>query len=368
MKIRDITLTHLMLPLPSPGLRPGWLGGLKHYPSYPAQVVQVFTDEDITGIALSERVTPTVIDFVKQQLTQKDIDPFELERLSSTVGGLPAGVEIALYDIAGKMSNKPIYQLLGGYQTKVKAYAATINLKEPEERAKDAVAILEAGFKAIKLRAHFPDPMKDVEVVRAVRDAVGDEMDIMVDANQASHRVPPIWSHRTTYRVAHALERLEVYWLEEPLHREDLNGLAELTANMETLMIAGAESETQLRRFRQFFQQGCFDIVQPDTIWSGISTVKKIAVLAEAFDKLIIPHTHSICGLGLASSLQVIGSISNCPYVEFGYEPSIITPKSRDRLLKEPIHIDKDGYVHIPQSPGLGVELNQAFVKQCTVN
>ena len=222
-------------------------------------------------------------------------------------------MEIALYDIAGKLSNKPIYQLLGGYQNKVKAYAATINLKKPEERAKDALAFFEAGFKAIKLRAHFPDPMKDLVVVRAVRDVVGDDMEIMVDANQASHRGLPIWSHRTAYRVAQALERLDVYWLEEPLHREDLNGLAELAKNMKTLMIAGAEGETQLRRFWQFFQQSCFDIVQPDTIWAGISTVKRVGVLAEAFDKLIIPHTHSICGLGLASSLQVIGSMTHCP-------------------------------------------------------
>lgn len=364
----DITLTNLLLPLPSPGLRPGWLGGHKHYPSYPVQLVQVFTDEEITGIGLSERVSLSVIDQVKQQLTQQTIDPFELEKLSLKLGGLPAGVEIALYDLAGKLSKKPIYQLLGGYQNKVKAYAATINLKEPEERAKDALAFLEAGFKAIKLRAHYPDPMKDVAVVRAVRDAVGDDMDIMVDANQASHHVLPIWSHRTTYRVAQALERLNVYWLEEPLHREDLTGLAELAAKMQTLMIAGAEGEIQLQRFKQFFQQGCFDIVQPDTIWAGISSVKKIGVLAEAFNKLIIPHTHSICGLGLASSLQVIGSMTKCPYVEFGYEPPIITPKSRDRILKEPIQIDKDGYVHIPRGPGLGVELNQAFVEQYTAS
>ena len=357
-----------MLPLPSPGLRPGWLGGQKHYTAYPVQLIQIFTDEEIMGIGLSERVNHNVIDQVKQQLTQEPIDPFELEKCSSTLGRLPAGVEIALYDIAGKLSNKPIYQLLGGYQNKVKAYAATINLKEPEERAKDALLFLEAGFKAIKIRAHFPDPMKDVAVVRAVREAVGDEMEIMVDANQASHRVLPIWSHRTTYRVAQALEHLDVFWLEEPLHREDLDGLAELSANMKTLMIAGAEGETQLRRFRQFFQQGCFDIVQPDTIWTGMSTVKKIGVLAEAFDKLIIPHTHSICGLGLASSLQVIGSLTQCPYVEFGYEPPIITPKSRDRIIKEPIQIDKDGYVQIPQGPGLGVELNQTFVEQCTVS
>jgi D-galactarolactone cycloisomerase len=168
--------------------------------------------------------------------------------------------------------------------------------------------------------------------------------------------------------VAQALERLNVYWLEEPLHREDLTGLAELAAKMQTLMIAGAEGEIQLQRFKQFFQQGCFDIVQPDTIWAGISSVKKIGVLAEAFNKLIIPHTHSICGLGLASSLQVIGSMTKCPYVEFGYEPPIITPKSRDRILKEPIQIDKDGYVHIPRGPSLGVELNQAFVEQYTAS
>jgi L-alanine-DL-glutamate epimerase-like enolase superfamily enzyme len=253
------------------------------------------------------------------------------------------------------------------WRARAKAYAATINLKEPEERAKDAVAFLEAGFKAIKLRAHFPDPMKDVDVVRAVRDAVGDDMDIMVDANQASHRVPPIWSHRTTYGVARALERLDVHWLEEPLHREDLDGLTELTLNMETLMIAGAEGETQLRRFRQLFEHGCFDIVQPDTIWAGISTVKKIAVLAEAYDKLIIPHTHSICGLGLASSLQLLESISHCPFVEFGYEPPIVTPEHRDRILMEPITIDKEGYVHIPQGPGLGVELNNRYVEQHTI-
>ena len=367
MKIVDVTISSLQLPLPKPGLRPGWVGGLRHYNTYPTQLIRVFTEEGLTGIALSEGVSKRTIDYVKTSLVHQEIDPFDIERLSRTIRGLPAGVEIALLDIAGKIAGKPIYKLLGGYQDKVLAYAATINLKEPEERAKDAVRFLEEGFKAIKLRAHFPDPRKDLAVIKAVRDAVGDDMEIMVDANQAGHRVPPVWSHRTVYKMARAMEKLNVFWLEEPLHREDLDGISELTKKMETLMIAGAEGEKGLRRFRQFFDKGCFDIVQPDTIHVGIHGGKKIAILAEAYDKLIVPHTHSICGLGLASSLQLIGSTPNCPYVEFGYEPPIVSIEQRDSILTEPIPIDKDGYVHIPQGPGLGVELNEEFIAKHTV-
>jgi D-galactarolactone cycloisomerase len=367
MKIVDVTLTTLHLPLPHPGLRPGWLGGVRHYSTYPTQLLRVFTDEGITGIALSEGLPPSTIDSVRAALLQQDLDPFDIEHLSRSIRGFPAGIEIALLDIAGKLVGKPIYKLLGGYLEKVLAYAATINLKDPDARAKDAVAFLEAGFKAIKLRAHFPDSRKDLAVIKAVRDAVGDDMDIMVDANQASHRVPPIWSHRTAFQMARALENLDVFWLEEPLHRDDLDGLAELTTKMETLMIAGAEGESSLRRFRHLLEKGCFDIIQPDTIHAGIYNGRKIAVLAEAYDALMVPHTHSICGLGLASSLQLIGSTPNCPYVEFGYEPPIVTPEHRDRILTKPIPIDNEGYVHIPQGPGLGVDLNDDFINQHTV-
>ena len=366
MKIADITLTQLQLPLSEPGLRPGWSGGRIHYRTYPVQLVRVYTDEGITGIALAERMLPAIEQY-RSRLIGQEVDPFSIERLSKTLPLLPAAVEIALWDIAGKSVGKPIYKLLGGYQDKVKAYAATIDLKEPEERARDAVSFLEKGFKAIKLRAHFPDPMKDLAVVKAVRDAVGDDMEIMVDANQGGHSTPPIWSHRTVYKMARELEKLNVFWLEEPLHRDDLDSIAELTKKMETLMIAGAEGESSLRRFRQLFDKGCFDIIQPDTIWAGMYNVKKTAILAEAYDKLIVPHTHSICGLGLASSLQLIGSVPNCPYVEFGYEPPVVTIEQRDRTLKEPIQLDKDGYVQIPQEPGLGVELDEEFVAKCTV-
>jgi L-alanine-DL-glutamate epimerase-like enolase superfamily enzyme len=160
MKIVDVTLSALQLPLPKPGLRPGWVGGLRHYSTYPTQLIRVLTEEGLTGIALSEGVPKRTIDYVKASLVHQEIDPFDIERLSRTIRGLPAGVEIALLDIAGKIAGKPIYKLLGGYQDKVLAYAATINLKEPEERAKDAVRFLEEGFKAIKLRAHFPDPRR----------------------------------------------------------------------------------------------------------------------------------------------------------------------------------------------------------------
>ncbi len=367
MKITDVTLTTLHLPLPPPGLRPGWLGGVRHYATYPTQLVRVFTEDGSTGFALSEGLPQQTLDAARAALLRQDLDPFDIERLSRSIQGFPAGIEIALLDIAGKMVGKPIYKLLGGYQDKVLAYAATINLKEPEARAKDAVAFLEAGYKAIKLRAHFPDPRKDLAVIKAVRDAVGDDMAIMVDANQAGHRIPPIWSHRTVFQMARALEALDVYWLEEPFHRDDLDGLAELTRRMETLLIAGAEGESSLRRFRQFLERGCFDVIQPDTIRAGIHNGRKIAVLAEAYDALFVPHTHSICGLGLASSLQLIGATPNCPYVEFGYEPPIVTPEHRDRILTQPIPIDHDGYVHIPQGPGLGVDLDDDFITKHAV-
>jgi L-alanine-DL-glutamate epimerase-like enolase superfamily enzyme len=367
MKIVNITLTQLELPLQEPGLRPGWLGGTKYYSTYPVQLLRINTDEDITGIALSERTSLSALNYTKHILIDKEIDPFEIEKFSQTYI-MPASIENALLDIAGKVIKKPIYKMLGGFKDKVKAYAATINLKEPKERSKDAIQFLEKGFKAIKLRAHFPDPMKDLAVVKAVREAVGNDMEIMVDANQASHKVPPIWSHRTVYKMAKAFEKLGVYWLEEPLHKDDLSGTSELSEKMVSLMIAGAEGETSLRRFNILFKNRCFDIIQPETIWAGIYNVKKIAILAESYSKLIVPHTHSICGLGLASSLQLIGSIPNCPYVEFGFEPPIITEEHRDRILKNPIKIDKNGYVRIPNKPGLGVELNEEYVEQCTVS
>jgi L-alanine-DL-glutamate epimerase-like enolase superfamily enzyme len=333
---------------------------------------KVYTDEDIVGIG---PCTGGIATFVESTLIGQD--PAYIHRFwdinmrgrgavlgSSSCGGL----EIALWDIIGKAANKPIYKLLGAHRDRVMAYAATGQLKSAEELASEAVEFKKRGIKAIKLRLHRPNPEDDLDVVRAVREAVGADMNILVDANQNNVSINySYWSRRTALRVAEELEMLDVYWLEEPLPRTDLEGLAELSASVD-VYIAGGEHCTNIYEFRDALFAGAYDIVQPDVILGniGITGIRKIAVIADSVGRLIAPH---VCGGGnngifLAATLQAIGTIDNCPFIEYTLDPPALTPEILQLVLKEPILIDEGGFVEIPQKPGIGIEINEEAVAE----
>jgi L-alanine-DL-glutamate epimerase-like enolase superfamily enzyme len=358
------------IPLPEPW-RPAWNEpDTEPVTSTGFSFYRVYTDEGIVGIGPCPGGAPHPAEsaLIGQDpiYIQKYWDAYMRGRgtaVGSTSGG---GLEIALWDIVGKAAGMPVYKLLGACRDRVMAYAATAQLRPPEESAELALDFKERGIKAIKLRLHRPDPDDDLDVVRAVRSAVGSEMYIMVDANQ-NNPAPNYryWSRRTALRVARELEKLDVYWLEEPLPRADVEGLAELRAAVD-VYIAGAEHCPSIYEFRDALLAGAYDIVQPDVILGniGIAGIRRISVLADAVGRLMVPH---VCsgrnnGLYLAATLQALGTISNCPFVEYALHPPALTPATQHILLTEQITIDGDGYVEIPQKPGIGIEIDDEAV------
>ncbi|CAN5688281.1 mandelate racemase/muconate lactonizing enzyme family protein [soil metagenome] len=375
MKITDIKFLSMEIPLEVP-LRPAWDPSAS-YRSFPLALVRVYTDEGQVGSAVELTpqhvmgVSGSQISYLKTALI--GADPFEVERIMSKlryaafIGPKPWAIEIALWDVIGQACGQPVYKLLGGSQNRVKAYISTMQLKPADQHAEEARGYFAQGFRAIKLRAHRMDPKEDLKAIRAVRDAVGDEMEIMVDANQAWATEPPFWSFRTALWMARELDQLGVVWLEEPLPKDDLKGLAEL-ARQADIPIAGGELEWGIHRFRDFLELGVYDIVQPDPHWcGGILECRKISALAEAACRQCILHTGGIGGLWVAANLQVTGAIPNCPYFEYLMEPPVWTPEIRDVFLKEPIRISADGYVEIPDGPGMGVEVNEEAITRYTV-
>ena len=152
-------------------------------------------------------------------------------------------------------------------------------------------------------------------------------------------------------------EKLELRWLEEPLPSDDLIGLAELRKKVD-IDIAGGENDAFTWRFRQILEKGAYDIIQPDVTRSGgITEVKKIAGIAESHNKLCINHIFGVGPIQYAN-LQLIGAVSNCPYMEYGFYPDefLLTTKS--------IEVDKDGYALLPDLPGLGFILDEDALKQ----
>ncbi|PDM25976.1 isomerase [Candidatus Bathyarchaeota archaeon B24-2] len=382
MKIVDVKASFLKIPLPEPGLRT-----FKHVrKAWEFTIVKVFTDEGITGIggqsgwlgAWGPCWAEYVNTAIKSLLLEEIVEPFYIEKFAkiircqppSAVSPRPSCVEMALWDIVGKAAGQPVYKLLGAYQDKVKAYASSWGWyprRKPEEWAKFATECLEEGFKAIKIYCspQVPPIEADIENVKAIRDAVGDEMDIMVDAESAWSIRP--YGFQTALKLAKGLEKYDVFWLEEPLphlHNPELS--ARLAAAVD-IPIAGGGQVFGLHNFKTLLERNALDIVQPDVgNAGGILEVKKIALLAETYGKSCAPHTYGP-GLLLAESLQLAGSINNIPYLEYAYFPPVFSVEVRDSILKDPIRIDRDGYIHVPKGPGLGVELDEERVAKYTV-
>jgi len=301
-------------------------------------------------------------------------DPFQVEdtlrllRSALFLGYKGWFPEIALWDIIGKATGQPIYRLLGGGTGRILAYASTGELHPAEQRAEEVLKLKEMGFRAVKLRLKAMEIKQDIALVEAVRQAVGDEMEIMVDANQGwpIHGFGPYphWDLKRAMNEARAFEELRVRWLEEPLYKHDYDGYAQLRAAT-SVPLAGGEFNTDLHEFRDLITKHCLDVIQPDvTLSTGILNGKKVAGMAEAYNLEFSPHTWTN-GLGLAANLQLMASVPNCYYCEFPYEPPSWIPEARDFMLAEPLQIDNEGYIGVPHKPGLGVELDMEKIKSC---
>ena len=358
-------------PLPAE-FRPSWTPGLPSRQAS-ATVFRLVTSDGLEGYAgglLVASEAKGFVDLLRAYLTGRE--PTDVEaivrilRTSTRVVGFRAWhVEPALWDLVGKQAGMPVWKLLGGFRDRVPAYASTGELRSPGQRADDALAARDRGFRAIKLRCRFPTVAEDVAVVRAVREAVGDSMAIMVDANQG-WRVEIAdtvrWDFKRALTTARAYEEFDLAWLEEPLDQHDYAGHARLRAAT-TTPIAGGEMLSDLHGFRDHLVHGGLDVVQPDVVFSGgIWTCRKIAAMAEAFDVGFAPHTWTH-GLGLAANLHVMAASPNALWAEFPYDPPGWVPEARDFMLAEPIDIDANGDLVLPDRPGLGVELDWERIK-----
>ena len=376
MKITDIKVHYLEIPLPVELLSTWGHGRPEQW--HGVALAEVNTDEGLTGYGAAEAMwgwgpvhKAIVEEMLKPRLLGKD--PFATERHIMDIRDVPGRawlVENALWDIVGKAAGMPIYKMWGGYQDRVRAYAALGHLRPPEKMAEDALALMEKGFKAVKIRLHHFRMEDDLAMVEAVRKAAGEELTIMVDANQATapyrtggSGTRALWGYERALKTARALEDLNVFWLEEPLPLHDYRDLTRL-ADAAEVLIAGGEINRGIHEFKLFLDRECYDIVQPNcTMAEGMFQVRKIAALAEVNHKLCAPHAW-VQGPGFYANLHVAGSISNCPFIEFPCDPPAITPENFHSIITEIPVIDADGYVPIPDKPGLGVDINWDVVKR----
>lgn len=370
LKITDIQLIQLKTIKSVGTLEPAWdLGGQMSFQVGGGAYVEIHTDQGLTGIGPA--VDPNLLPIIKTRLAGQD--PFEVEQHAATLRyyarGLPyrgqAGIDIALWDLIGKACNQPLYKLWGGSKDKVPAYASMVQLSTAEERADLAARLAGEGWQAIKLRLHCATMQEDLEIVENVKAAVGDRMAIMVDANQAqsSGAWQPgiLWDYRRALETARELDRLGCYWLEEPLPRYAFKDLAKVNQEV-GLPIAGGENNPGLHEFVQMLQENVYDILQPESMVSGgVTELRKIGVLAEAFGKKVVPH-HGGRNLGTVAHLHLVASWAHSPYLELLHDPPIGDYSHGFSILQELLVVDSQGFVAVPQGPGLGVEVNKDLI------
>ena len=256
-----------------------------------------------------------------------------------------SGVELALWDLAGKARGVPVHALLGGLcQPRLRAYASLPRYATPSDVGLAATAMAARDYTAIKLH------QTDVESVAVAREAVGDRVELMLDTNCP-------WSVEEAIRMGRLFERYELRWLEEPVWPpEDYAGLARVRAAV-NVPIAAGENEATAFGFKALLDAGAADIVQPSvTKVGGIAEMKKIATLAAAANVTMVPHSFYF-GPGLAATVHVIAATPNIPYIEFspGELEAPLTP--------EPLRC-VEGHVAVPERPGLGADPDPAVLER----
>jgi D-galactarolactone cycloisomerase len=286
-----------------------------------------------------------------------------------------SGVDIALWDIAGKSASLPLHQLIGGaHRNDVPCYGYGMMLRdEPVEDlaarfADESAAIKDMGFVAAKMKVGF-GPKPDVKLCKAVRRSVGDEYRFMVDANHC-------YTTPDAFYVGRALDELDAYWFEEPIAPEDLDGYRELRAGLR-LNISGGEAEFNRWGWRNILENRGLDIAQPEVCaLGGVSEYLRVLALCHAHFTPVINHVWG-SAIAVATNLQLLAAMPSMPGGLHPWEPMLefdtTDNKFRDDLLVEPLDIQsqvkaKNGRVAVPLGHGIGVEPDLDFIKHYSVD
>ena len=270
-----------------------------------------------------------------------------------------SGIDLALWDIFGRICGQPVSRLLGGtYRDRIKPYGSIL-FDEPAALARNLEKVVGRGFKAIKMgwRPFGRRSRKfDELLIRTARTTVGDKIELMVDAGGSEQHWPrgTNWARNTATMLAD----YDIVWFEEALPPDDIDGFVELTRTS-PVPISGGEVLTRRQAFQPWLERHAVDIIQPDvTKCGGLSEFRRIAHMAEDHNVQVVPHGWNTA-VGLAADLQISAMLPNARYVEY------LTPCAYiDQLTTEPFAIDGDGLLQIPCRPGLGIELDAARLKQ----
>jgi L-alanine-DL-glutamate epimerase-like enolase superfamily enzyme len=343
--------------------------------SQDALVVRVSTDAGVDGygeVDSSPLVAKAVIDAPASHSRARGLrdillgrDPREPERLwdlmyeatlyygreGAAIQAM-AGVDLALWDIKGKLLDQPVYVLLGGaYRKTVRAYASHMFDFDPETTGERAARAAKEGFTAVKFgwEPMGPDPQLDEALVRAIRTNVGDGVDVCIDAGLA-------WDAQTAIQRCRLFEPYDLYWLEEPLHPDDIRGYRTLVSSVATPIAAG-ENESTVAGFVRLMDDANVNIIQVDVTRVGLTQARRIAYLAHQRGLRCANHNFT-SDINVAASLHFLCSIPNSLLLEYCMESSPL----RSTLTRYPIEVI-DGWATVPESPGLGVDVDMTAVE-----
>jgi D-galactarolactone cycloisomerase len=378
MKITDVIIRQINIPLEKPA-HFAWIPG-KEVKEYGFTLVEIQTDEGITGYGTSNltndiQVATSIRNLYKPHLIGKD--PFFVQNIMNSYlymkpfGAPPWSVSQALWDIIGKAANQPLYHLWGAARERILAYAAPAEKRESDSYKEILDYYTSQEFKAIKLRIHELKMSDDIAIVETVRKHVGNKMDILVDANQAlkfaTTEPHAYWDYRRALKTSKELEKLDVFYLEEPLPMYELDSLSRLCSETE-IYIAGAEANMGFHEFKMLLDKNCYDVFQPDASLSeDMFQIRNIGNMVVNSGKIFMPHTWGT-GINLFVNLQIALTVpdSYSPYFEFPFDPETWPVELNQCMVKNPLYVDKDGYVNAPQNPGLGFILNTEIIEKYT--
>jgi D-galactarolactone cycloisomerase len=335
-----------------------------------AVVVKVTTDEGLTGWGEAHhgRAHTAVAKLIETTLKQLilGMDPHDVAgvwqrmyryQLASHGMGAGAclamsGIDMALWDLRGKALGLPLYRLLGGSRKAIPAYAGGVSLgyQPPPELIEEAKNSIGQGYKAIKLRVG-DSVERDIERMEAVRQAFGDGLDLLADANVG-------YRPEDVRRVMPAMDALGIGWLEEPFPAQDHRSYREAKSWGRTPLAAGENHYTRFE-FNRLIEDGAITVLQPElSKTGGITEALRIAALASAWKLPIHPHS-SMTGLNHAATIHFLAAIDNGGYFEGDVSKS---NKFRDELVENPARVDRNGHVWPLEGPGLGLEIDEAFL------